>query len=275
MDSFHLALFGNPVSKSPSPAVHGAFGAQFGLKVEYQLIEASHEAFPERLKAFRKAGGTGCNITLPLKHLAFDLADERTGRADRAAAANTLWWTADNHCHADNTDGAGLVRDLETNLRIDIEGEKILLLGAGGAASGVLGALLSRKPAQLTIANRTIANARSLAEKHGSLGEVACVGFEELDRCPTMKLVIDATSLGHSGRCPAIPGSITADKTVLYSLNYGPAAQPLRDWSRQAGISFHDGLGMLVEQAALSFEIWTGRKPETPSVLEMVRSAMA
>jgi len=272
MDSIRLALFGKPVSRSPSPAVHAAFGRQFGLDVDYRLVEATRETFPERLSAFRQAGG-GCNITLPLKHLAFELANEHTSRAELASAANTLWWTADKQCHADNTDGAGLVRDLEVNLGLSVEGGNVLLLGAGGAASGVLGALLRQKPSQLIIANRTIAKAHSLADQHRALGEVVCLAFEDISQCQAVDMVIDATSLGHSGDDPGIPTSILHGDTVCYSLNYGPAAEPLRNWCRRAGVAFHDGLGMLVEQAALSFEIWTGRRPETAPVLAMISNS--
>lgn len=273
MSSIKLALFGHPVSHSPSPSVHQAFAAQFRLAVEYRLIEASPEDFPESLETFRAEGGSGCNITLPLKHLACELADQRTPRAKLAAAANTLWWTADGACHADNTDGAGLVRDLQDNLGVNIEGKKVLLLGAGGAAAGVLGALLACRPSQVVIANRTVEKARSLARRHLSLGEVLGIALDDLHRCGPVDLVIEATSMGRTGGHPDIPPSAFVGAELCYSLNYGAAAQPMYQLSRLAKAPFHGGLGMLVEQAALSFEIWTGHKPDTAPVLAEMAQA--
>lgn len=271
MSTIRLALFGSPVAHSPSPGVHDAFGAQFGLDVDYRLIEATEEAFDAQLADFREGGGIGCNVTLPLKHQACRMADNRTPRADLAMAANTLWWDPDGHCLADNTDGAGLVRDLEHNLGIEIAGRKVLLLGAGGAAAGVLGALLERKPAQLVIVNRTIERARILASRHGHLAEVSCASLDDFGRCGPVDLFIDATSMGHSGQHLNVPGALLESDAVVYSLNYGDAAKGMCALAETAGAPFHDGLGMLVEQAALSFEIWTGHAPDTGPVLTALR----
>lgn len=274
MNTIRLALFGSPVAHSPSPGVHNAFAAQFGLEVDYRLIEATEEAFDAKLADFRKGGGIGCNVTLPLKHRACEQADKRTPRADLAMAANTLWWDSDGRCLADNTDGEGLVRDLEHNLGIGIAGRKVLLLGAGGAAAGVLGALLERKPAQLVIVNRTIERARTLASRHGHLGDVRCAGLDDLGRCGPVDLFIEATSMGHSGQHPDVSSALLEGDAVVYSLNYGDAAKGMSAVAGSAGAPFHDGLGMLVEQAALSFEIWTGRAPDTGRVLTALRKAM-
>lgn len=273
MNTLGLALFGSPVAHSPSPGVHRAFGAQFGLDVDYRLIEATEGTFNKKLRAFREAGGAGCNITLPLKHRACDLADARTERVELAGAANTLWWDSGGRCQADNTDGEGLVRDLEHNLGVEIEGKKVLLLGAGGAAAGVLGALLGRKPAQLVIVNRTVEKARALARRHVALGDVTGLALDDIDGCGAVDLLIDATSMGHSGEPPRISPALFEGQPAVYSLNYGKAAHGICALAERAGVPFHDGLGMLVEQAACSFEIWTGRRPDTAPVLAALRAS--
>ena len=268
MSTLRLALFGYPVKNSPSAGVHRAFGAQFGLDVDYTLIKSRTDEFPAQLDAFRASGGNGCNVTLPLKHLACDLADDRSARVQLATAANTLWWDSDALLKADNTDGTGLVRDLEKNLGVNINASRILILGAGGAVAGVLAALLERNPEQMTIANRTIERARSLTSRHENLGEVQVVSPGELEHHTSVDVIIDATSMGHQGQAPKIPESLLKSSQLCYSLNYGHAAQPLDAWCRKLGVKFHSGLGMLVEQAACAFEIWTEMTPDTAPVLE-------
>lgn len=270
--SIRLALFGHPVAHSPSPGVHQAFGRQFGLDIDYRLIDAPPEDFIARLGAFRAAGGTGCNITLPLKGMAFCHAAEARPRAALARAANTLWWSGDSRCCADNTDGEGLVRDLEQNLDITLTGLRVCLLGAGGAAAGVLGALLERRPGEVIIANRTRARAEDLAARHAGLGPVIAMGLADLAEAGAFDLVIDATATGHAGEPPPIAPAVLAGAAACYSLNYGTAALALRRLCGDLGVVFHDGLGMLVEQAACSFRIWTGRMPETAPVLAELRS---
>ncbi|HKJ17441.1 MAG TPA: shikimate dehydrogenase [Xanthomonadales bacterium] len=271
MSKLRLALFGSPISHSPSPAIHGSFATQLGIDVDYRLIEASPAVFPEKLDRFRWGGGKGCNITLPLKHQASRMADARTERVEVATAANTLWWDEKGQLHADNTDGRGLVRDLVSNLEIEIAGKKLLILGAGGAAAGILGALLACKPATLTVFNRTLERAQALATQHSRLGKVGYVTAAALEHEGTYDLVIDATATGIQGQTPAIPAGLLADSGACYSLSYGKASQPLGKWCEKLGTSFYSGWGMLVEQAALSFEIWTGKAPETSEVLENLR----
>jgi shikimate dehydrogenase len=273
MKTIHLALFGHPVSNSPSPAVHRAFGAQFGLDIDYRLIDATTYEFPTSLNTFHQSGGIGCNITLPLKPLAFELAPERSSRASLAEAANTLWWTPGGVCHADNTDGEGVVRDLEHNLGFEIAGKRLLVLGAGGAAAGVLGALLRKQPSRLGIANRTLSRAGDLASRHAALAEIAVMGLADVGEFGPVDLMVDATSMGHSGELPQLPDTLARGGPVCYSLNYGPAASPMKEWCAQTGMTFQDGSGMLVEQAACSFEIWTGKKPDTGPVLKALRSS--
>ena len=270
-----LALFGQPVSHSPSPRIHGAFGAQLGLDVDYRLIEAAPEEFPDALGAFHARGGVGCNITLPLKGLASRLADQLSPRAELAGAANTLSWAPGGACLADNTDGEGLVRDLETNLGFRLRDTSILLLGAGGAAAGVLGSLLGCRPARVSVANRTAQKAHELAARHATLGAVQGMGMDEIARRGPHELVIDATSLGHAGMPVELPsGTLTACR-LLYSLNYGAAAKPMGDLAASLDVTFQDGLGMLVEQAACSFEIWTTQRPDTGPALERLRDLRA
>lgn len=267
MSALQLALFGSPVAGSRSPRIHQAFAAQLGLDIEYGLVEAAPEAFAEKLASFRTQGGAGCNVTLPLKTLAFEQAAHASQGARLAEAANTLWWDEHGNCHADNTDGPGLVADLEGSLGFELQGARILLLGAGGAAAGVLGALLARNPASVTIANRTLSRASELAQRHASLGPVSALAVTDLGEFEGADLVLDATSSGHQGTHPTIPYQALASAKLVYSLNYGAAAAPLGELARLADAHFHDGLGMLVEQAACSFEIWTGKKPTTAPVL--------
>jgi shikimate dehydrogenase len=261
----HLALFGKPVSHSLSPGIHESFGRQFELNVDYRLIEAGPNEFPGALDQFRSEGGSGCNITLPLKTEAYRLAQVKSRRAELASAANTLWWDAEGRLRADNTDGTGLVRDIESNLGISIRSRRLLVLGAGGSCAGIMAALLDQEPEQVIIANRTGEKAVELAQRHASLGEVRGIALETLAD-ERADIVIDTTSAGHEGKRPAIRDSVLEAAGLCYSLNYGEAANPMRNWCLELGVPFQDGLGMLVEQAARAFEIWTGFTPQTESV---------
>ena len=273
MKSFHLALFGKPVSHSLSPGIHKAFGRQFELNIDYRLIEADTAELANELERFRSEGGHGCNITLPLKNEACQLAEKRSERAELASAANTLWWDSDGRMRADNTDGTGLVRDIESNLGISIESKSLLILGAGGSSSGILAALLDRNPSRITIANRTSERAIALANRHAHLGEVSGISLAETDN-QRPDIVIDATSVGHDGNRPAIDEAVLKNARLCYSLNYGEASKPMSDWCKELEVPFQGGLGMLVEQAARSFEIWTGLVPQTESVYKDLFFAM-
>lgn len=264
-----LAVFGQPVRHSLSPRIHGLFAEQAGLDVDYRAIEAAPGTLGMALETFAAEGGVGCNVTLPLKAEAMALADTGTDRVERAAAANTLvrdgdgWW-------ADNTDGLGLVADLR-RLGLDPGGRHVAILGAGGAAAGVLATLLSAGPREVRLFNRTPKKARALADRHTDLGPVSADGFDALGKA-SFDLVLNATSLGHDGDLPPVTREVFGPDGVLYDLNYGPAAEPLADWARQARLPFHDGLGMLVGQAAESFERWTGFRPDTGPVLAALRT---
>lgn len=272
-----LAVFGSPISQSLSPAIHGRFAQQCGLDVEYRAIEANLSNFTELLRKLVDQGARGCNITAPLKNAAWKLAHRATASAERARAANTLLFGEADGWLADNTDGRGLVRDLSTNLGRDIRGSCVCIIGAGGATAGILGDLMAQEPVSITIANRTLERAQGLQQafNDGPTGDsgstIRAISLDDLATADPLDLIINATSLGHAGRHPQIPPAMLLPDTLCYDLNYGVAAEPLRACCRQAGIHYEDGLGMLVEQAALSFRLWTGCKPDTRPVLQAMR----
>ncbi len=282
-----LAVFGSPIRQSSSPAIHGMFAEQCGLDVDYQAIEATAESFAGLLQALAAQGGRGCNVTVPLKKQAWQLAQRASLSAQRAQAANTLVFESDNDWYADNTDGRGLVQDLSGNLGQPIRASRICIIGAGGAAAGILGDLLAQEPKCITIANRTLERARELQQTFSTsldapaaetsepgptpVPVVSAISLDDLGIATPFDLVINATSLGHETRHPGLPETIFLPGSLCYDLNYGAAAEPLRAFCGEMGISYEDGLGMLVEQAALSFELWTGRSPETAPVLRVLR----
>ena len=264
-----LAVFGQPVAHSLSPRIHAEFARQLGLHVDYRAIEASPQTFPQQVRDLAAAGGRGCNVTVPLKHAAWTLATRYSDRAARAQAANTLLFDGD--IFADNTDGQGLVNDLLSVPGGHIAGARVCLLGAGGAAAGVLAALLRAQPDRIVIANRTLSRADELVSRHADLGPVQSCVPGEIARQGPFDLLINATSQGHGGAAPLLePGWFTPG-ALCYDLNYGEAAAPLRRACSAAQIGYSDGLGMLVHQAALSFTLWTGRTPAVAPVLEGLR----
>lgn len=267
-----LAVFGQPVAQSLSPRIHRLFAEQFDLDIEYTAIEATHESFGPLVGELARGGGRGCNVTVPFKNAAWQLATVASEDANRAEAANTLVFTASDW-FADNTDGGGLVDDLALNHGIELAGKRVCLLGAGGASGGVLASLLRQKPMDITVANRTLARAESLAERHADLGQVTASGLDALAEAGPFDLVINATSLGHGGEAPDLPQRLFRDGGFCYDMNYGTASRPLRSQCEALGVNYTDGLGMLVSQAARSFQIWTGRKPDTPPVLRALSAA--
>ncbi|HVP08261.1 MAG TPA: shikimate dehydrogenase [Burkholderiales bacterium] len=259
------AVIGNPVAHSKSPWIHAEFARQTRQDLDYGRIEAPLDAFARTVDAFRAAGGRGANVTLPFKGEACAYATRLTERARVAQAVNTLRFEG-AEALGDNTDGVGLVTDLERNLGRAIAGRRVLLLGAGGAARGVLQPLLERGPAALTIANRTAQRARELA---GLFGKVRGGGFEALAG-EAFDLVINATSAGLSGEAPPLPAAAFAPGAFAYDMVYGRDT-PFLAMARAAGAAVSDGLGMLVEQAAESFQLWRGVRPETAAVLAALR----
>jgi len=260
------AVIGNPVAHSKSPWIHAEFARATGQYLEYGRIEAPLEAFSRTVAAFRAAGGRGCNVTLPFKAEAFTLATDPTPRARAARAANTLRFEGEK-LFADNTDGAGLVNDLVRNLRRPVAGVRVLLMGAGGAAQGVIGPLLEARPAALVVANRTAARAQALAERFaGARGG----GYQALAGA-SFDLLVNATSAGLSDESLPLPAGLFAPGALAYDMVYGRDTPFLRA-ARGVGAATSDGLGMLVEQAAESFFFWRGVRPETRAVLAALRA---
>ncbi len=274
--SDRYAVVGHPIGHSQSPRIHALFAAQTAQDMCYAAILAPLDGFAGTVLAFAAAGGRGVNVTLPFKEQAFRLATRLSPRARAAGAANTLCFDRDE-IFGDNTDGAGLVRDIAHNLGRGIARQRILLLGAGGAARGTLLPLLLELPAQLVIANRTREKALRLAEEFGGFvatdradpaGPLAC-GFNELAG-RSFDIVINATSTGLSGGALDIPDGIFAPGGLAYEMVYGKET-PFMAQARQAGAQVADGLGMLVEQAAETFLLWRGVRPDTAPVLRELR----
>jgi len=270
-DVIRLAVFGMPVTHSLSPVIHHHFASQCGIDVDYQAIECSVEEFDHKLTKFALAGGRGCNITVPLKHRAWQFAQRYSASVTLAQAANTLLFETADDCFADNTDGIGLVQDLLQHLSESLSSKRILILGAGGAAAGILGDLLQQGPTEVVIANRTLERARKLALRFTERGNLSVCSMDQLNSQQPFELVINATSSGHEGLFPAIPLSIFTASGLCYDLNYGRAAEPLRKRFEDTEISYQDGLGMLLRQAAASFILWTGKKPDCDLAMQQLR----
>ncbi len=274
-----LALFGSPIKSSLSPFIHRQFAAQFGLDIEFQRIETQADGFSAKLEEFRLAGGIGCNVTLPIKRNAWQLAVDSSAEVSLAQAANTLVYQPLSGWFAHNTDGAGLVNDLTSNHGIEINGQRILILGAGGAAAGILGNLLAGEPREIVLVNRNPDRARVLAERFSSFGSVSISPWPELPRADSFgqggfNLVINATSLGHDGQAPPLTAALFAPGALCYDLNYFKASLPLKERCVEIGQPYIDGLGMLVEQAAKSFCIRTGQQPDTGAVIDACKQGV-
>lgn len=270
--SDRYAVIGNPIEHSKSPLIHAAFAAQTGQDMRYERILGNLEAFEEEVGRFFAAGGRGLNVTVPFKERAFGLADTLSDRARAAGAVNTL--ASDNGLvHGDNTDGAGLVRDLGCNQRFAIAGARVLLLGAGGAVRGVLYPLLGERPRCLVIANRTAAKARALAAAVAQDPGVEGCGLDGLAG-RRFDLIINGTAAGLKAQVPAIPDDCLAEGGWTYDMLYGTEPTAFVQWGRAHGAARAlDGLGMLVEQAAESFRLWRGVEPDTAPVIASLRGA--
>lgn len=264
------AVFGNPVAHSLSPAIHARFGEITGDRIDYRALEVPLGGFEVFAQAFFDSGARGANVTLPFKVDAFELAAVRSDRAKAAGAANFLA-IRDGKIHADNTDGAGLVTDLEANLGCAIAGAQVLIAGAGGAARGVIAPLLARKPARIVVANRSEDKARELARHFAPRGPIEGVSLAAIPHAP-FALVINATSTSTHGQPLALP-RLVFEGALAYDMTYGAKADPFLAAARAAGATrTSDGLGMLVEQAAESFFLWRGARPATAAVLAELRA---
>jgi shikimate dehydrogenase len=265
-------VIGYPVSHSWSPFIHGLFARQTGQNLVYRLHEVPPAEFAAFVERFFEAGGKGLNVTLPHKPAAAEFAAEMTVRAARAGAVNTLALRADGRVLGDNTDGAGLVRDLETHLGLKLAGQRMLVLGAGGATRGILGPLLEREPVELVVANRARTRALEVTAVFKSLGNIRGCALEELAPEP-VDLVINATAASLQGEVPALNPALIGPQTVCYDLAYGHGDTAFLDFARHAGAArLFQGWGMLVEQAAESFELWRGVRPDSQAVLEALQN---
>jgi shikimate dehydrogenase len=267
------AVIGNPIAHSLSPKIHARFAAQLADPVEYSAMLAPLDGFARVAREFLDGGGRGANVTLPFKLEAFELADVSSERARLAGAANFLA-RRDGRIEADNTDGAGLVADLTANLGVHLQGARILLVGAGGAARGVLLPVLAERPARLVIANRDAARARDLAARFAALGPVQACAMDAIPE-EGFDLVVNATSASTKGEPLALPEAAWRGAPLAYDMAYGPAAGSFLAAARSRGARTSDGLGMLVEQAAESWFLWRGRRPATGEVLAALRAGVA
>lgn len=264
-------VMGYPVSHSRSPVIHRLFALQTGQDIQYELLQVAPDKLETAVRQFQRTGGKGLNITVPHKSEVVRLVDHLSERASTAGAVNTLTFR-DSEIYGDNTDGIGLVRDLVVNLGLSIEGANILVLGAGGATRGILGPLLELSPASLRIANRTLDKAQVLANHFSSSGPVSACRFNVVPVDTGYDLVINATSAGLHGDAPPYPAAAISRDTFCYDLSYGLKPTPFSVWAREQGAARSVmGWGMLVEQAAESFHIWRGVRPDTEPVLRQMK----
>jgi shikimate dehydrogenase len=268
------AVFGNPIAHSKSPLIHRLFARQTGQELEYTAIEAGIGHFDPSVRAFLAGNGRGLNVTVPFKEDAWRFADTHSARAERAGAVNTLIKREDGTVYGDTTDGVGLVTDLTVNHGITLADQDILVIGAGGAVRGVLEALLSHQPASLFIANRTASRASALAADFSDMGNISGGGLDDVAE-RRFDVIINGTSASLQGELPDLPATIFAPGACSYDMMYAAEDTPFMTWSRDNGASrCFDGLGMLVEQAAESFYLWRGVRPETASVITAVRDQL-
>lgn len=270
MDQF--AVFGNPINHSKSPLIHQAFAEQTGVEHRYGRICAPIDGFPHALSAFFEQGGRGANVTLPFKQQAWEFVDQLSERAALSGAVNTVKKLSDGQILGDNTDGIGLLSDLE-RLKMINAGDKVLLVGAGGAARGVILPLLSAD-VTLTVVNRTAARAEELASLFAESGTIRACGFKQLaDR--HFDLIINATSSGVNGEIPPLPEAVIHADVRCYDMFYQSGLTPFLRWCQAQGtVHLADGLGMLVGQAAHAFYLWHGVMPEIAPVITQLKQAM-
>lgn len=278
MTAQHLdryGVMGNPIDHSQSPRIHRLFAAQTQQALEYNAISVAPGELAAAVDGFRRDGGRGLNITLPFKRDAWVYADILSARAERAGAVNTLVFRDNGEALGDNTDGLGLVRDLVENHGLMLADKRILLVGAGGAARGVIGLLLDKKPAKLIIANRTSGKAVELAMLFNRLGPVSGYSLDALQGF-RFDLIINATAASLEGEMPPLPAGLVAEGGWCYDMMYGSTLSPFMSWGlAQGALQAVDGLGMLVEQAAESFWLWRGIRPDTAAVIAELRRSLS
>ena len=269
-----FAVIGNPISHSLSPVIHQQFAKQFDINLEYTKIQAESSQFGQKISEFRANGGFGLNVTVPYKKDAFVLAEQLSDSSILAKSVNTLSFN-EGKINGDNTDGLGLINDLKVNKGITLSTKRILILGAGGAVSGVIGPLLAQHPELLLIANRTAEKARDLAAQFSTAGPVIGCGLKNIEKTK-FDLVINGTAASMTGELPQVNSKVLEDVAFAYDMMYSDSSTTFINWAQQHGvINTADGLGMLVEQAAASFFIWHAKRPDTGSVLKHLRSIMS
>lgn len=273
-DVDRYAVLGHPVAHSQSPFIHRAFAEQTGQALVYERVLCPLDGFEDAVRRFAAEGGRGCNVTVPFKVVAPRLARRVSARAELAGAANVLGFDADGGW-ADNTDGIGLIRDIEGHANVALAAQRVLLAGAGGAAAGVLGPLIETRPAQIVVVNRSAERAQALVDRHR---DIAIAHGVDLRTAPignpgrNFDVVINATASSLQGQASPVPATVLRPGTLAVDLMYGPAAAPFLDWARQGGAIGRDGLGMLVEQAAEAFHGWRGVRPATAPVIAALRA---
>jgi len=260
-------LVGHPVAHSWSPFIHGMFAKAAAQNLVYRLYDIHPDDFRRETLRLLTGGVRGLNVTLPHKQAAAELVNELTPRAARAQAVNTIAFFEDTTLLGDNTDGVGLIYDLERNLRVDLADKRVLILGAGGAARGAVGPLCERELRSLTIANRTPFKARKIATEFGDLGQIVACTFGEIEG-PAYDLIINATAASLQGVMPEMPPGLVGEQTICYDMAYGRGQTPFTRWATSLGArQISKGWGMLVEQAAESFSLWRGIRPSTQGIL--------
>lgn len=265
-------VFGNPIEHSLSPRIHGEFAKQCGQPLEYSKQKIELEAFKAEVKQFFLDGGKGLNITVPFKQEAWELAEVLSERAQLAGAVNTLYEDEQNRLCGDNTDGAGLVSDILLRLGWQLKNKKILMLGAGGAARGVMLPLLETQPELMVVANRTPEKAETLASIFGQYGNVQASEYQDLDE-QKFDLIINATSASLNSELPPIPRTVLHSEVAVYDMVYAKTLTPFLQWCADNAVTqLADGLGMLVGQAAESFFIWRGVRPDVDNVIALLRT---
>lgn len=256
-------VIGQPIAHSLSPVVHQLFGELTQRMINYTRTEATADSFVQIVKDFQASGAKGCNVTAPFKELAASVCDRLAPLALRAGSVNTIHMHRDGSRIGHNTDGLGLVVDIRTNKRRELESSRILLLGAGGAARGVLAPLLATKPAELHIANRTAAKAETLASLFSDLGSITSGGYDDLSADKPYDVIINATTPAADGGMPELSEALVGKSTLVYDMTYATSDTAFMQWGKSLGGSASNGLGMLVEQAAESYLIWEGARPKT------------
>ena len=273
----HYCVMGHPIGHSKSPWIHARFAELTGQSLQYDKQLVPLDGFASAVQQFFAQGGRGCNVTAPFKFEAARLANHTTEGAQLAQAANTLSFQ-DGAVWADNTDGAGLVHDIQRNAGVDLAGRRILLMGAGGASAGVLARLIETQATHITVANRTVDKAQALVARHAPLAllhktELLAQSLQGLEA--DFDVIINATSSSLGGEAVPVPASLLKPGALAYDMMYGPAAQGFMTWAQEHGATARDGLGMLVEQAAEAFLIWRGVLPPSQQVLAELRATLA